>query len=109
MLVENGGTVVIGGIYSQDERTDITKVPFFGDLPVLGCLFKNNTTLDNKTELLVFITPRIVERAADGPLRIASSSLDATAGRSRPFFLRPARAVAMARVKGVPTTSSSSA
>jgi type IV pilus assembly protein PilQ len=60
VLVENGGTVVIGGIYTQNDRTDITKIPFFGDLPYLGWLFKNNTTSTNKTELLVFITPRIV-------------------------------------------------
>jgi type IV pilus assembly protein PilQ len=61
VLVENGGTVVIGGIFSQDERTTITKVPLFGDIPVLGNLFKNNSKQDNKTELLVFITPRIVD------------------------------------------------
>jgi type IV pilus assembly protein PilQ len=61
VLVENGGTVVIGGIFSQDERTDVTKVPLFGDIPVLGNLFKNNTRHDNKTELLIFITPRIVD------------------------------------------------
>jgi type IV pilus assembly protein PilQ len=60
VLVENGGTVVIGGIYEQADRTDITKIPFFGDLPVVGFLFKNNTTTSSKTELLVFITPRIV-------------------------------------------------
>ncbi len=61
VLVENGGTVVIGGIYSQDERATITKVPLFGDIPVLGNLFKNTAKTDNKTELLVFITPRIVD------------------------------------------------
>jgi type IV pilus assembly protein PilQ len=60
VLVENGGTVVIGGIYEQNDRTDITKVPFFGDLPGIGWLFKNNTTVSSKTELLVFITPRVV-------------------------------------------------
>jgi type IV pilus assembly protein PilQ len=60
VLVENGGTVVIGGIFEQNDRTDITKVPFFGDLPYIGFLFKNNTTTNTKTELLVFITPRIV-------------------------------------------------
>jgi type IV pilus assembly protein PilQ len=60
VLVENGGTVVIGGIYEQNDRTDITKIPFFGDLPFVGFLFKNNTTATSKTELLVFITPRIV-------------------------------------------------
>jgi type IV pilus assembly protein PilQ len=60
VLVENGGTVVIGGIYEQNDRTDITKVPFFGDIPFLGWLFKNTTNTTAKTELLVFITPRIV-------------------------------------------------
>jgi type IV pilus assembly protein PilQ len=59
VLVENGGTVVIGGIYDQRDRTDITRVPFFGDLPYIGFLFKNNTSTTSKTELLVFITPRI--------------------------------------------------
>ena len=62
VLVENGGTVVIGGIYTQTLQTTITKVPFFGDLPLLGFLFRNNSRSDNKTELLVFITPRIVEQ-----------------------------------------------
>ena len=60
VLVENGGTVVIGGIYEENERSDVTKVPFFGDLPFVGWLFKNTNTSNNKTELLVFITPRIV-------------------------------------------------
>ena len=60
VLVENGGTVVIGGIFEQNDRTDLTKVPFFGDLPLIGFLFRQNTTTSSKTELLVFITPRIV-------------------------------------------------
>ena len=60
VLVENGGTVVIGGIYEQTDRTDITKVPLLGDLPLVGWLFKNSTVATGKTELLVFITPRIV-------------------------------------------------
>ncbi|MBI4291836.1 MAG: type IV pilus secretin PilQ family protein [Betaproteobacteria bacterium] len=60
VLIENGGTVVIGGIYTQDTRTTNTKVPLFGDLPVVGNLFKNQSRQDNKTELLVFITPRLV-------------------------------------------------
>jgi type IV pilus assembly protein PilQ len=59
VLVENGGTVVIGGIYSQDTRSSNVKTPFFGDLPVVGALFRNNQRTDNKTELLVFITPRL--------------------------------------------------
>ena len=61
VLVENGGTVVIGGIYTQDAAQTITKVPLFGDLPVVGNLFRNNSRRDNKTELLVFIAPRVVQ------------------------------------------------
>jgi type IV pilus assembly protein PilQ len=60
VLVENGGTVVIGGIFEQTERTDVTRVPFFGELPGVGWLFRNNSTTSQKTELLVFVTPRIV-------------------------------------------------
>lgn len=60
VLVENGGTVVIGGIYTQTENDTLTKVPFFGDLPVFGNLFKNSQRSNNKTELLVFITPRVI-------------------------------------------------
>ena len=61
VLVENGGTVVIGGIYIQDEFTQLNKVPLLGDLPGVGPLFRNNSRRDNKTELLVFLTPRIVD------------------------------------------------
>jgi type IV pilus assembly protein PilQ len=60
VLVENGGTVVIGGIFTQNERDQINKVPLLGDLPVLGYLFQNRTRSTQKTELLVFITPKIV-------------------------------------------------
>ena len=61
VLVENGGTVVIGGIYTQTTGDATTKIPFFGDLPVIGNLFRSNTRSDTKAELLVFITPRIVQ------------------------------------------------
>jgi len=61
VLVENGGTVVIGGIYTQTTADATTKIPFFGDLPGIGVLFRNNLRQDAKTELLVFITPRIVQ------------------------------------------------
>lgn len=65
VLVENGGTVVIGGIYTQNERDDVSKVPFLGDIPGVGNLFKTRTRSNDKTELLVFITPKVVsERAA---------------------------------------------
>jgi len=60
VLVENGGTVVIGGIFEQTDREDITKVPFLGDVPYLGNLFKTKTKSSNKTELLIFITPKVV-------------------------------------------------
>jgi type IV pilus assembly protein PilQ len=63
VLVENGGTVVIGGVYSQQESTGVNKVPFLGDLPVLGVLFRSTAKIDNKSELLVFITPKIIKDA----------------------------------------------
>jgi type IV pilus assembly protein PilQ len=67
VMVENGGTVVLGGIYQQTQTTDENKVPLFGDIPVLGNLFKNTARTDQKTELLVFITPKIVaERLQNG-------------------------------------------
>ncbi|MGV8897841.1 MAG: type IV pilus secretin PilQ [Burkholderiaceae bacterium] len=58
--VENGGTVVLGGIYTQQEFDQITQVPLLGDIPVLGNLFKNKSRTNDKTELLIFITPKIV-------------------------------------------------
>jgi type IV pilus assembly protein PilQ len=60
VLVENGGTVVIGGIYTQDEGETVNKVPLLGDVPVLGNLFKNKTRTTSKTELLIFLTPKVV-------------------------------------------------
>jgi type IV pilus assembly protein PilQ len=60
VLVENGGTVVIGGIFTQTESENINKVPLLGDIPFLGYLFQNRTRSIAKTELLVFITPKIV-------------------------------------------------
>ncbi len=60
VLVENGGTVVIGGIFEQSDLTSITKVPLLGDLPYLGNLFKTTNRTSNKTELLIFITPKMV-------------------------------------------------
>ena len=60
VLVENGGTVVIGGIFEQSDREDVTKVPFLGDVPYLGNLFKTRTKQTTKTELLIFLTPKVV-------------------------------------------------
>lgn len=60
VLVENGGTVVIGGIFELTETDDVTKVPVLGDIPYLGNLFKNKAKVANKSELLIFITPRVI-------------------------------------------------
>ena len=60
VLVENGGTVVIGGIFEQSEREDISKVPWLGDVPYLGNLFKTKSKSTRKTEMLIFLTPKVV-------------------------------------------------
>ena len=60
VLVENGGTVVLGGIFISTESNNVTQVPLLGDIPVLGNLFKSTSKTNNKTELLVFITPKII-------------------------------------------------
>lgn len=65
--IENGGTIVIGGIYSQTEQSHTNKVPFFGDIPIIGYFFKNQQQTSNKTELLIFLTPRIITEAPITP------------------------------------------
>ncbi|WP_293777915.1 type IV pilus secretin PilQ family protein [uncultured Oxalicibacterium sp.] len=60
VLIENGGTVVIGGIFVQTENDTVSKVPVLGDVPVLGNLFKTTGKVSNKTELLIFLTPKIL-------------------------------------------------
>jgi type IV pilus assembly protein PilQ len=59
--VEDGGTVSIGGIYATDDRDDVTRVPLLGKIPVLGALFRNRAHRDSRSELAVFITPRVVQ------------------------------------------------
>jgi type IV pilus assembly protein PilQ len=61
VLVENGGTVVIGGVYTQAQNDGEDKVPLLGDIPVVGNLFKSSAKFDNKSELLIFITPKIMK------------------------------------------------
>ena len=82
VLVENGGTVAIGGIFEQTERDDVTKVPLLGDLPFVGALFRSRSRSSSKSEMLVFITPRLLPEAglngALGPL-----------AADRPDFLMP--------------------
>lgn len=60
-LVDNGATVVLGGIFVQETRNDLSKVPLLGDVPLLGALFRNRLTQNNKDELLIFVTPRILQ------------------------------------------------
>jgi len=60
VLVENGGTVVIGGIFEMQETQSSNKIPLLGDLPVLGHLFRSETRESEKREMLVFITPKMI-------------------------------------------------
>ena len=60
VLVENGETIVLGGIFQQTSQDGVTKVPLFGDLPLVGALFRNTSQLQQKRELLIFVTPKIV-------------------------------------------------
>ena len=64
VLVENGGTVVIGGIFTESVTTNRSKIPFFGDLPGLGVLFRNSDVESTKKEMLVFITPKVLSDKA---------------------------------------------
>lgn len=59
--IDNGGTLVIGGIYQEDTRKTVDKVPFLGDIPLLGNLFKTTNRSTSKTELLIFLTPHILD------------------------------------------------
>ncbi len=82
VLVENGGTVAIGGIFEQTEREDLIKVPLLGDLPFVGALFRSRSRSASKSEMLVFITPRLLPEVgltgALGPL-----------AADRPDFMKP--------------------
>jgi type IV pilus assembly protein PilQ len=60
VLVDNGGTVVIGGIYQIEERNQVSKVPLLGDIPYVGALFRSTERVNDKTELLVFISPKVI-------------------------------------------------
>ncbi|QJR08990.1 Type IV pilus biogenesis and competence protein PilQ [Usitatibacter rugosus] len=61
VLVDNGDTIVLGGIFEQTTRTTVDKVPFLGDVPFVGFFFKRTIKQDDKTELLIFVTPKIVK------------------------------------------------
>jgi type IV pilus assembly protein PilQ len=62
VTVENGGTAIIGGIFQTTEREDEVKVPLLGDIPLLGHLFRHKSKLQDKTELLVFLTPTVLDK-----------------------------------------------
>lgn len=63
VLVENGETIVLGGIFQQTSADDVAKVPLLGDLPIVGNLFKNTQRINEKRELLIFVTPKILTDA----------------------------------------------
>jgi type IV pilus assembly protein PilQ len=65
VLVNDGQTVVLGGVLDTESRDSSTKVPFLGDVPILGNLFKTTTKTDNKDELLIFVTPKIVREGVN--------------------------------------------
>jgi type IV pilus assembly protein PilQ len=61
IMVDNGDTIVLGGVYEQTKSNKVTRVPFFGDLPLVGFLFRNTSKSDDKSELLIFVTPKIIK------------------------------------------------
>ena len=66
VVVNNGETIVLGGIYEQTRRNTIEKVPFFGDIPLMQVFFRRKTTVDRKDELLLFVTPSIIRNQIGG-------------------------------------------
>ena len=62
VTVENGGTAIIGGIFQTTEREDEVKIPLLGDIPIIGHFFRHKSTLQDKTELLVFLTPTVLDK-----------------------------------------------
>lgn len=64
-MVENGGTLIVGGIYEEENGNTLTKIPLLGDIPVIGNLFKTRGKSTNRRELLIFITPRIMDTAGN--------------------------------------------
>ena len=61
VLVDNGETIVLGGVYEQTKANSSQRVPFFGDLPLIGFLFRSNFEQNNKSELLIFVTPKLIK------------------------------------------------
>lgn len=63
VLVANGETAILGGVYEQNDQTTLTKVPVLGDLPIIGSLFRHSNKIDDRTELVVFITPKVLDES----------------------------------------------
>jgi type IV pilus assembly protein PilQ len=61
VIVENGQTVVLGGVHEEQHKNDVQKVPVLGDLPYVGRLFRRTYKKDDKRELLIFVTPRVLD------------------------------------------------
>lgn len=61
VLVDNGETIVLGGVYEQTKAKNVSRVPFFGDLPIIGYLFRSNFEQNDKSELLIFVTPKLLK------------------------------------------------
>ncbi|VWD12384.1 secretin [Burkholderia lata] len=72
--VENGGTVAIGGIYEQLNRNDVTRVPLLGKIPFLGALFRHRAQRDQRNELVVFITPTVVDARCNAPGSVSADA-----------------------------------
>jgi type IV pilus assembly protein PilQ len=69
VLVNDGETIVIGGIYEQTKVNNVVRTPFFGDLPYVGMLFRNKSGTNEKKELLIFVTPKIVREEVAAAVR----------------------------------------
>jgi type II secretory pathway component HofQ len=61
VLVGNGETIVLGGIFQSEQATTVTKTPFLGDIPYIGALFRKTENIDQRSELLIFITPKLIK------------------------------------------------
>jgi len=62
IMVDNGETIVLGGVYERTKAKSVTRVPFFADIPLIGILFRNKSESDDKSELLIFVTPKIIKQ-----------------------------------------------
>jgi len=99
VLVRSGNTIVIGGLMETRETTNVSQVPFFGSIPLIGTLFRREETSEDKTEIIVLLTPHIVDqadlnrRADEGRRRLESAKAELAA--SHPGYLRPSYARSM--------------